>query len=568
MEANSRILTQNETLNIWTPLHDEFIQLVVDSCESPRAKDVESLGRIFANCDEDWVLRASSLLLRYQELRRIHNRSGKPERRGEVFFELRQLVRKRVELRGNSDQLAESDLKRAREIIRRDYAKRTALNSEKRRSLRKSQARDGKLPTHAQAAKIICDRLDGFDPDNGIEQPEAVMETKLADPERSKLFGTNSDFSQPFKFPTCVARKVMRCWEAPVEELVNQGLVTSGDVLARLVPQIAGRSMTWRFEDIRARRIFLQTYRAFRARRSLLLLHLQKQVQFEELPWVKALSALSLPSYDSRVSPKQTFVDVAVLNLASFPYAIVPNKLLQELRALANAGGLSISLLDELAADIFMGLFSRKFGDAACLAATQLHGSLYSRYYEIDTAEILGKDFGQGHVATGFAEICHRRAGITLGGWSVAANGCVIEQQQILTTQNLATLLSVAEVRLQIEPLASGMVKKSFTWLVEELLVARPNWHSRLIAVKNSAYAWRQMMFFLSSLQAEDVSQLIDWMDATLVNSDNDFVVRFRPVLVGLRNVAEGRAIESSGGKQFLGWTTSRHWLLGNSESN
>ncbi len=189
--------------------------------------------------------------------------------------------------------------------------------------------------------------------------------------------------------------------------------------------------MAFRFSDQRIRRLYLQTYRAFRTRRSLLLLNLQKQVQLEELPWVQRMLTLSAPSYDAEQSPRQTLIDVCVLNLVAFPYAIVPNKLLQELRALAHAGGLSISLLDELAADIFMGKFSSKYGEVTKLAAAQLQGTLYADYYEINTAYLLRINFGQSRSAHGLAEICAHRAGVKLGGWSPASNGCVIEQQQI-----------------------------------------------------------------------------------------------------------------------------------------
>jgi hypothetical protein len=283
IEDQARILAQKETLNIWLPLHDEFVRLVVDSCQFSEVESVESLGEPFTHCDEHWHRRAANLLRRYAERRRVHYRSGKPERRGEVFFELRRLVRKRVEL-ADGTSLPESDVNRAREMLRRDYAKRGPLNSERRHSLRGAQARDGKVPTRAQAAKIVCDRLKRFDPDAGIEQPEVVVETALDDVERANLFGSFTDSNPPFAFAKSIERKVMRCREASVDELVKTGLVTSGDVLAQLIPQIAGRAMSWRFEDNRTRQLFLQTYRAFRARRSLLLLHLQKQVQFEELP--------------------------------------------------------------------------------------------------------------------------------------------------------------------------------------------------------------------------------------------------------------------------------------------
>lgn len=572
-----RILAQKEALNIWLPLHDELVRLVVDSCEEPQAERAESLGQPFARCDETWFRRASDLLRRYAELRQVHQLSGKPERRGEIFFELRSLVRKQLES-ANKASLLESDLKRTRELLRREFAKRGAPNSDLRQKLRNTQAQVGKLPTHAQSAKVVCSRLKQFEPDSGLEHPEFVIDPELNETERAKLFDSSDSKSQHL-FSESICKKVMRCLEASVDELVKRGLVTSGDVLARLVPQISSQALAWRFADQRARRLFLQTYQAFRARRSLLLLNLQKQVQFEELPWIHTLSASFPPSYDFRQSPKQTFVDVAILNLRSFPHAIVPNKLLQELRALAKAADLSVDLLDELAADIFMGTFSRKYGDATKLAAAQMQGTLYANYYEINTDEILKANFGSKHVATGLAEICARRAGVksgsnffsfetAMGGvvGSPASNGCVIEQQQILSTQNLASLFSIPELSAELQANLREMSEATFDWLLNELALPRTDRHSCLIAVKNGAYAWRQMLYYLSKLPHDEVVEFVDAMELAVSKYRQEFTVRFHPAIVGIRNVLAGRSPEVDGGKKFLGWTTTRHWLLSDSK--
>lgn len=561
IEEHERILTQNEALTIWLPLHDQFIQTVVNSCEHPLADTAEGLGELLVNCDDRWRLHATELLLRYAELRRVHTRSGKPERRGEVFFEIRRLVRKRLD-QAAGENLSATDLMRVRELLRRDYAKRGPLNSEKRQALRSSQLRDGCLPTHAQAAKIACRRLEQFDKDSGLERPEVILGAELNDIERTRLFGNSMSPEQHFKFPESIERKVMRCLAAPVDELVRQGLIPSGDVLAKFVPQLAGHAMAFRFQDERVRRLYLQTYQAFRTRRSLLLFNLQKQVQFDELPWVQLLLTFSAPSYDAQQSPRQTLVDVAVLNLVAFPYAIVPNKLLQELRALAHASGLVIALVDELAADIFMGKFSSKFGEAVKLAAAQLQGTLYAEYYEINIAYLLRINFGQSHQAQGLAEICAHRAGVKLGSWSPASNGCVIEQQQILTTQNLATLWSIPEICERLEPKLESMIHSTFQWLLSELSARRPDSHSKLIAIKNAAYAWRQLLFYLSQLPKDSVPVKIDEMEKALAKCPTELIQRFRPVLVGLKNAANGESPESHGGKRLLGWSSSRHWFL------
>ena len=65
---------------------------------------------------------------------------------------------------------------------------------------------------------------------------------------------------------------------------------------------------------------------------------------------------------------RRTLEEVGAFCINAFPHVIVPNKLLQEFRALSQEGGLELPFVDELAADIFMGAFSNKFVHAARIA--------------------------------------------------------------------------------------------------------------------------------------------------------------------------------------------------------
>jgi len=140
--------------------------------------------------------------------------------------------------------------------------------------------------------------------------------------------------------------------------------------------------------DLALRQLYAATYRAFRRRRSLLLLNLEKQIQIEELPWVAAVDRFRSENLSSRELAKQTLHEVTLLAITSFPFAILPNKLLQELRALAKGADLTIPLVDEVAADIFMGEFSQKFPESAKRAADLLDRSLYATYFGIDYNEV------------------------------------------------------------------------------------------------------------------------------------------------------------------------------------
>jgi hypothetical protein len=170
--------------------------------------------------------------------------------------------------------------------------------------------------------------------------------------------------------------------------------------------------------------------------------------------------------------------------------------MVRELDALAREAGLTLPWIEQLAADIFVGTFSAKFLAAAKIAAELLDGTLYARYYRIDYPAIariddlrlLGGDRGPS-VSDTFDALCRERTGVAPARASVAHNGMVIEQAQILTTRNLATLVREVEVR----PAASWVA------LAEQALRTAVREHDR----RRAAAGWRQMVFFLS-LTAED----------------------------------------------------------------
>ena len=92
----------------------------------------------------------------------------------------------------------------------------------------------------------------------------------------------------------------------------------------------------------------------------------------------------------------------------------------------------------------------------------------------------------------------------------------------------------------------------------------RDPWKAKLQAVKNAAYAWRQMVFFLALLPADETREFLAWPDEHLAKQRPEFRSRFGPALEGLRlAVAGGTPVAAgSGPKRFLGWTTGKHWLL------
>lgn len=97
-------------------------------------------------------------------------------------------------------------------------------------------------------------------------------------------------------------------------------------------------------------------------------------------------------------------------------------------------------------------------------------------------------------IAADFAALCAasaRQAHFDNGsGSTVAANGTVLEQSQILTIHNLAILIDALDLRDHVAGLAPDLADRALAWAVRRVqqLVTR---RSALRAIKNAAYAWR-----------------------------------------------------------------------------
>ena len=177
-------------------------------------------------------------------------------------------------------------------------------------------------------------------------------------------------------------------------------------------------------------------------------------------------------------------------------------------------------------------------------------------------------------ISPGFAALSRERAreqagdgdGARSSGSFVADNGTVVEQAQVLTTHNLAVLFDVLGLREALGPDLEPMARRCCTWICRRLRF-RPDetWHARLIAVKNSAYAWRQMVFYLSLQPPRTQGAFLEWAEAELGRRRPELRERFRPALEGLRSALPGASPPpgaSTPARPFLGWTTGTPWLL------
>jgi len=563
---NPRVAAMNEALTVWNPFADELLRLWLDTVDG---------GRVAVRFPDGWRERAQRLLARYHELAQRHTLCTKHRRPKENLAILRMAVEECLSDTGLSPR-RRGLLQHAVDAM---VARRGAPGSEAHTALRRAQERQGRLPTHAQLAAVVAERLAARPADCGdVSVAEAVGPVT---PEEARTHGVPVGWA----IPEPVRRVALLALAGTVEDLVAAGLVPSAEVFARLVPGLAAVATAAAYDDPALRTLMAQHYRAFRARRSLLLLNLEHQVRIDELPWVAAVAPYRRGGGAVRSRAAAAVTRVAQLALQSFPATVMPNPLVRELAALSREADLDLPWVEELAADIFMGTFSAKFLAAAKLAATLLRGSLYQRYYGIDADAILslpGASQERWGVKTSaeFDELCWRRAGIPKRGWSVAANGMVIEQAQVLTTHNLAVVAGP----LGVVPdggwgsLARASLRAVLRFVEQVHGNPRP-----LSTIKNAAYAWRQMLFYLSMVGEAEQPGFVAWAEQEVASQPHHVRMRLAPALVGLAHVVaggsfgeDGSVVDGAGSvgpaawaadagptpRRFLGWSVGEHWML------
>ena len=576
---SAAVLTMHEAVHVWAPLADRAVALFLETVEGepPRLRTtstgalerssggqpVVEGGQPCRRYPEAWAARAAALLEDHARARAAHRLCTKPDDPRENYARLRGYLATAVRA---PDQLQAREAGAIRRILAAHVHKHGAPDSPQLRAQREAQRGDVAGAPHDVLARLLAQRLDALPADEGA--PDLASWLGPVSAAEAAALGIVPD--QPL--PVAVVAKAMRCLEAPVDTLLETGILGSAEAMAQVLPLVTARVRAEAIEDPALRRLYEAVYTAFRRRRSLLLLDLASQVKLGELPWIAAIEPWVGADDAARRAARTALGTVASLAIRSFPETIVPNKLVKELRTLVGGAGLKLPLVDELAADIFMGAFSRNFLEAAKIAARLLGGTLYERYYGIPTAALLALDdvveTSRGAATSpGFAAMCVAlagSAGSTGGGSTAARNGAIIEQAQILTTHNLAALFVELELASTL-PLAE-LARSCFAWVCRRQQALPRDWRAQLQLTKNCAYAWRQMIFFLSLLEPRELEAFMAWASAHAGAQRESFRLRFAPALAGLAAAVAGESLSSDGaaseGRRFLGWSLGRHWLL------
>jgi len=557
VQPSKQVKAQQEALEVWAPLYDSLLALALETvdgevpsvaltAEGKPARDESGRYQISGgwpgvHITPDWSERASDVLGQVKEAISTHKYCGKYHKVGHPFRFLCEWLAAVL----HEDGMPEQRRNRVRLILGRSLSSHGVPGGDRRTERREGQREQlSNTSDFKELANILLARISALPVDGGIESPE-------------EIFSQEGDLDQPW--PKSLRRKIERCRVGTVNELVERGIIPSGDILAVLMPQITAGIRSMGMSSPELRRLYELTYRAFRRRRSLLLLNLESQIRVDEIPWLAVMDRSGSDTVSKQELALLTLRDTLRLNLRHFPHAIIPNKLLQEIRPLAKTAKLEVPVVDELAADIFMGTFTAKFVEATKISQTLLNGSLYQRYYGIEEKQWRRLD------PKSFANLCYRRAGMKKsGGWGrTAENGMVIEQQQILTTQNLGTLIATLGLQNVFEEEGMAAAKSTFRWICRRLSQTPPHHHGRLIMVKNAAYAWRQMLLYLS-LSGESADSFVAWSFDQLAETSPRVAQALLEPLEGLQAAIQG-GTPSKG--PLLGWTTGPHRLLAGLES-
>lgn len=564
---STQVLAMNATLAVWNPLYDSLVSLWLQTVEG----DVPRLGpdgktavggapaRVWPS---NWTESRETWLALYRAALAKHNPTGRHHASRGTFQRLLGFLE---ECPADASALKDGALSSLRHHLACAVSRHGHPQHPSSSARREEQARIAALPVHGDIAQAFANRLAELPPNEGIASLDLTTAPVRAGEHPAVEPGT--------PIPPRFVDKARRAWVAPIDELVASGVIGSSEVLARVAPQLTAHVAAAGIEDPGCAGLFSRTYSAFRRRRSLLLLNLEHQITIEELPWIAALQRFRSDDLGTARLSFQTLRSITLLTLEHFPHTIIPNPLLQEMVALSKRAGLELPFVEEIAADIFMGTFTAKFGEAAEIASQTLAGTLYARYYDLPSTQPQVKPrkllarWGKKTDPT-FDERCASRADEAGdGGNSIARNGAILEQCQILTSYNLAVLVRALDLQPELSARGAGLASQALRWLLDRQSKLPADYLPRLRTTKNTAYAWRQALFYLSFASVDEQQAVVTTFSEQLAQASDETQTRLEPAIAGLRMVLSGRRFDhkgfgEAGERRFLGWSCGRHWIL------
>merc|ERR1719215_369158 len=352
---------------------------------------------------------------------------------------------------------------------------------------------------------------------------------------------------------------LLRAERSTLQDLVDQGLIRSADQMAKYASSVIADVQSTAHPDEDLRRLDRSLYKAFRNRRSLLLLNFESQVRLDELPWAKPIMSRRSKASDA---PKRAAAELALCAFRGFPQTILPNPFLSQMSGLLGGEkGAKVPLTMEVAADIFCHGFTPTFENAAQVAWTAVRGTCYARYFDLQA-----KDYD---TKVSFYQRCKTRAhgyhNVGAGGGrGVADNGIIIEQAAILTTHNLAVLFDQLDLKDKLKMDLLGLAVRCWKYICMSLrrMPVKGAWKPRLQAIKNIAFATRQLLFFMSMLPASEAAGPFLVQAEEILEQEPSATVKRKVREELLPRLRESLLPPVPAGGPMMGWSLGGHKFL------
>ena len=546
--TDRRLEAQHEALTVWNPLTDRLVELWLSAPAS---------GAGGPRITETWRRRAAELLAEYEELAAEHTVCGRHRRRGSGLGML--LARTRSAAEPGSF-VTEAQARRLGRVLAAIVARRGRQGSPRLERLRDHELRTATRPSCAALARIAADRLASHPEHEGIVDVAPLLVPVT--PAESRDTGVPEDTPMP----PAVRRVIGRVAARPAHDLLADGVVTSADQLAELVPHLVAPTVVGGSDiDADVTTLVAATHRAHQRHTAPLVRCLRERSGFADLPWVCAVTAHPATSPAERARDLARRIGVLTVDhVSGHP---MPDRLVRELRRILSGSG-TPEPLDALDPELFLGRFPDAHGRAAQAAGELLAGTIYPVYFDIDTDVVArlhrerlipGRRPWERRRPPTLSVLCAERSDVGLTGQSGEANRSVVEQGRILVADDLAFL-----VGLGVCPTDGwvGAGRRAFEDVCLRLERAHRGGGNRL--VRRSAAAWRRVVAYVALASADEQVEFVEWARKVVAGRRPDVAERLEHVVTGLEHVVRGGRFDGDGrcpgGRRFIGTSRVHHW--------
>ncbi|MFF4261630.1 hypothetical protein [Streptomyces virginiae] len=494
------IAAQHEALTVWRPFEDELLDHWLRAGADPE----QDVGRHSRQDTEE----GAALLARYRRLAATHTRCTKhldPKANAAV---LRRALEERVAGRALSPRLS-GLLRRA---VASMVAKRGRPGSAEHTRLRAAQAAQADRLAHHDLTALVLRRLAPLDVSRAVEDIGPFIGPVTAEEAARYGLPAGAVVPAPVRAAVATARS------APLDTLLEHGLIPSAEVLGEVAEQLICTHTARGYADPALRTLMAATYRAGRDRRHPHRWTPKHHARITELPWVRAVAPWAADPVEQARSTLRTLGEACV---RAFPGAGLPNLTVRMLSGLARLAELPVPLAAEPLADSYSGMAGPEVLAAARTAAELLRGTVYERYHGIDHTAV--RDLADARDRHGFALLCAERAGRP--EQPPASDPAVVAQAHVLTTSNLATLV----VHAGLAPRGGwgGPARGAFAAATAPAATA-----------KSTECAWRQLLFHLALCDADERARVLTWIDARAARLPARAAARIAGPLADLRLAA------------------------------